>query len=406
MSPARTVDVLVVGAGPAGSSAAITLARSGIDTLVVDKARFPRDKTCGDGLTASALRHLEALGLRPEMVDSWQSTDTCWIRSPSGNLTPFRMPTDRGSFIAVARRIDLDFALVELARKAGAEVADGHALSGATEDRFGITAQIDGIGEVRARYAIGADGMYSPLRKHLGATAESSYLGEWHAFRQYFSDVSELAAQDMYISFEADLVPGYFWSFPLPDGGANVGFGIQRTSTTKTREMKSLWTELLTRPHIAELLGPHANPDAAHKAWPIPARIDQVQGSTARALFVGDAVAACDVMSGEGIGQALITGIGAAELIRDQPDNPDLGTIHDQRLRTSLLADHRMSRLLVRGLSTPRGANIATAIASANDWTRRNFARWLFEDYPRALIATPRRWQRGAVSQPGSFIDV
>lgn len=404
MSPVRNVDVLVVGAGPAGTSAAITLARAGIDTLVVDKARFPRDKTCGDGLTASALRQLEALGLRPEMVDSWQSADTCWIRSPSGALTPFRMPADRGSFIAVAKRVDLDFALVELARKAGAEVADGHGLVSATEDDSGVTAQIDGIGEVRARYAIGADGMYSPLRKRLGAAPSESYLGEWHAFRQYFSNVGELAARDMYISFDADLVPGYFWSFPLPGGGANVGFGIQRTPSTKTKEMKSLWDELLARPHIVELLGPDATPDAPHKAWPIPARIDQVQTATKRTLFVGDAVAACDVMSGEGIGQALITGTGAAELLRDQPEGADIAGLHDARVRASLLADHRMSRLLVRGLSTPRGANIATAIAARNDWTRRNFARWLFEDYPRALIATPRRWKRGAVSQPGSYL--
>ncbi|MGB6059473.1 MAG: geranylgeranyl reductase family protein [Microthrixaceae bacterium] len=405
MSAVRTVDVLVVGAGPAGTAAAITLAGAGIDTLVVDKAVFPRDKTCGDGLTSSALRHLEDLGLKPDMVDSWQSAETCWIRSPSGALTPFTMPQDRGAFIAVAKRVDLDFALVELARKAGAEVADGHGLRSATEDDTGVTAQIDGIGEVRARYAIGADGMYSPLRKHLGASPNEVYLGEWHAFRQYFSNVGELAARDLYISFEADLVPGYFWSFPLPGGGANVGFGIQRTPSTRTKEMKSLWGELLTRPHIAELLGPGATPEAPHKAWPIPARVDQVRASTKRALFVGDAVAACDVMSGEGIGQALITGIGAAELIRDQAANPDLARLHDQRVRLSLLADHRMSRLLVKGLSSPRGANMATAIASANDWTRRNFARWLFEDYPRALVATPRRWRRGAISQPGSFVD-
>lgn len=404
MSPVRTVDVLVVGAGPAGASAAITLARAGIDTLVVDKARFPRDKTCGDGLTASALRHLEALGLKPDMIDSWQSAETCWIRSPSGSMTPFRMPGGQGTFIAVAKRVDLDFALVELARKAGAEIIDGHALTSATEDHSGVTAEVAGIGEIRAKYAIGADGMWSPLRKHLGASQNESYLGEWHAFRQYFSNVGELAARDMYISFEPDLVPGYFWSFPLPGGGANVGFGIQRTASTKTKEMKSLWDELLHRPHIVELLGPDATADAPHKAWPIPARVDRVSASTNRVLFVGDAVAACDVMSGEGIGQALITGIGAGELIRDHANDPNLARLHDRRVRSSLLADHRMSRLLVKGLSTPRGANMATSIAAANDWTRRNFARWLFEDYPRALIATPRRWHRGAVSQPGSFI--
>jgi hypothetical protein len=75
-------------------------------------------------------------------------------------------------------------------------------------------------------------------------------------------------------------------------------------------------------------------------------------------------------------------------------------------LRAELVADHRMSSLLVRGLSTPAGAARAVAIAATNDWTRRNFTRWLFEDYPRALIATPRRWRRGAVTRPGAYRSV
>ncbi|HEV8116663.1 MAG TPA: FAD-dependent oxidoreductase, partial [Acidimicrobiales bacterium] len=77
-------DVAVVGGGPAGSAAAITLARAGRDVVLVDKATFPRDKCCGDGLTTGALRHLEALGLRPDAVASWQPVTRTIIRSPSG----------------------------------------------------------------------------------------------------------------------------------------------------------------------------------------------------------------------------------------------------------------------------------------------------------------------------------
>src|SRR5947207_3885318 len=77
-------DVVVVGGGPAGAAAAITLARAGREVVVVDRARFPRDKCCGDGLTAGALRHYEALGLRPDSVASWQQVDDVWVRSPSG----------------------------------------------------------------------------------------------------------------------------------------------------------------------------------------------------------------------------------------------------------------------------------------------------------------------------------
>lgn len=402
----RAVEVLVVGVGPAGAAAAITLARAGVEVLVVDKAIFPRDKTCGDGLTADALRILEDLGLEPADVATWQDADTCWIRSPAGVATAFQMPSGRGSFMATAQRLDLDAALVDLALDAGAEIIDGHPLTDATDEGPHIIANVEGLGRIRANYVIGADGMWSPLRKSLGVAVPGSkgkYLGEWHAFRQYFSDVSPAAATDLWIFFEEDLVPGYFWSFPLPDGRANVGFGIQRTPETRTKDMKVLWKDLLDRPHVQELLGPDATPEDAHKAWPIPARIDKMVTSAGRALFVGDAVGACDVMSGEGIAQALITGVRAAESILGHSEPGDVRRSYDRSARNELLADHRMSSLLVSGLSTPFGADAAIAIASYNDWTRRNFARWLFEDYPRALIATPRRWTRGAISKPGAY---
>src|SRR5207245_2807378 len=79
-----TADVTVVGGGPAGAAAAITLARAGRDVVLVDRARFPRDKCCGDGLTTGALRRLEQLGLRPESVASWRPIEDVFVRSPSG----------------------------------------------------------------------------------------------------------------------------------------------------------------------------------------------------------------------------------------------------------------------------------------------------------------------------------
>ena len=401
----RSVDVVVVGAGPAGTAAAITAARSGLDVLVVDKATFPRDKICGDGLTTGALRHLEHLGLQPSDVASWTTAQDCWIRSPSGRTIRFSLPEGDGQYAAVATRRDLDSALVDLARKQGADVLDGHAVTAARELVDSVELDVDGIGAVRARWAVGADGMWSPLRKQLGVAAEG-YRGEWHAFRQYVSNVGPVAARDLYVSFEADLVPGYFWSFPLPEGRANIGFGIQRGGAHSTRDMKHLWPALLDRPHIRAVLGPDVTADEPHRAWPIPARVDSLPPVTRRTLFVGDAVAACDVMTGEGIGQALVTGIRAAESVIAAGAGGDAAADYEHALRRELVADHRMSSLLVRGLSTPAGASRAVAIAATNDWTRRNFARWLFEDYPRALIATPRRWRRGAVTRPGAFRTV
>jgi geranylgeranyl reductase family protein len=402
-------DVAIVGGGPAGAAAAITLARAGRDVVVVDKARFPRDKCCGDGLTAEALRLLEALGLDRDTVASWETVDDVVVRSPSGRISTFPMPRGQGLFAAVARRTDLDSALLDVARAAGAKVLDGHALIAARQHPDRVVIEVDGIGELHTRYAIGADGMWSPLRKAVGATPPG-YLGEWHAFRQYFSGVGPLARQ-LWVWFEPDLLPGYAWSFPLPDGRANVGFGIQRSSLTRpgrihrVQQMKDAWPELLGRPHIASVLGTNARPEAPHRAWPIPARVDSTTLTSGRVLFAGDAAYATDPLTGEGIAQALGTGILAARAVDAAgPSDPSVAvSTYEAAVRGQLFADHRMSRLLVHAVGHRRSARVGLRLASLTPWTTESFGRWLFEGYPRALVATPRRWHRGMFNEPGAF---
>jgi len=169
--------------------------------------------------------------------------------------------------------------------------------------------------------------------------------------------------------------------------------------------MKDLWSELLARPHVRDVLGPDAVAEAPHRAWPIPARVDSVMLSAGRALFVGDAAAACDPITGEGIAQALVTGRLAADaIVATGPSRPGLAAARYERAASrELLADHRMSVLLGRALKHRKGARAAVRFAGATDWTRRNFVRWLFEDYPRAALFTPRRWHRRMFTGPGAY---
>jgi len=401
--PTRVVDVLIVGAGPAGIAAAITALRNGRSVLVVDRATFPRDKICGDGLTTAALRELDALGLDPATVPSWIDVDEALVRSPSGREVVFPFPDGAGLYGAVCRRRDLDLALVQHARSLGIEIIEGVAFTSLTETPDHNLVVVDGVGTVQSNWVIAADGMWSAVRKAVGA-AQPGYRGEWHAFRQYFRSVSPQAASQLVVWFEPDLLPGYAWSFPLGDGSANVGFGIQRGGSYSVPAMAAVWRDLLQRPHVREFLGPDAVAEGPHRAWPIPARVDAITLTHHRTLFVGDAAAATDPMTGEGIGQALATGRWAAEAIAANTDSPvRVCGEYEHIVHDELAVDHRFAEQLTSILRRPWGARGAVRVAGATAWTRRNFARWLFEDYPRALILTPRRWKRHMFTGAGAY---
>lgn len=378
-------------------------AKRGLNAVVVDKARFPRDKCCGDGLTTAALRHLDEVGLDPRSIPSWVDVSTVTLRGPSGRTSRLQLPAGRGTFAAVCRRRELDSALVDLARRSGATVLEGHELRDIRPETDGVVAQVDGI-TFNARYVVAADGMWSPTRKLLGV-APPKYRGEWHAFRQYFSNVSEEAGRELVVWFEPDLLPGYAWSFPLGDGSANIGFGIQRGRGHSVQDMKRLWPELLQRPHVIELLGPDAVPESPHRAWPIPARLGRTPLTEGRVFFVGDAAAATDPLTGEGIGQALETGRAAVSaIVENRFENPRGAADQYRRgLRRGMMRDHLMARSLSAILAHRRPTRAVIAAVDSSDWTRRNFARWLFEDYPRAAVFTPHRWHHRVFSDAGAF---
>lgn len=395
--------VLIIGAGPSGTACAATLHRLGHDVVVVDKATFPRDKCCGDGLTTNALRILEELEFDPSRVADWQTCSDVEMRSFSGRKIDLPLPTIGGQFAAIAPRAQLDHALVEHCRDLGITIHEGCAFESITrQDTSGISVQVENLGELTVDYVVAADGMWSPVRKSLGLSTPG-YLGEWHAFRQYIGNVHGSANEKLHIWFDKDLLPGYAWSFPLPDNRVNFGFGILRTSDRSTKYMNDLWRDLLTRPYITETLGEHFVPEDRHTAWPIPARIHDAVRSSGRVLFIGDAVCATDTLTGEGIGQALETGIAAGEAIHECNTAADVRDSYSHKIDSLLLADHRMSSVLSRMLTYPVVARMVLALVDTNNWTRKNFVRWMFEDEARAVVFTPRRWHRRFLARPGAY---
>ena len=395
--------VLIIGAGPSGTACAATLHRLGHEVVVVDKATFPRDKCCGDGLTTNALRILEGLNFDPSRVADWQTCSDVEMRSFSGRKIDLLLPSIGGQFAAIAPRAQFDHALVEHCRDMGITIHEGCAFESITHhDTNGISVQVENLGELTVDYVVAADGMWSPVRKSLGLSTPG-YLGEWHAFRQYIGNVHGSANEKLHIWFDKDLLPGYAWSFPLPDNRVNFGFGILRTSDRSTKYMNDLWRDLLTRPYITETLGEHFVPEDRHTAWPIPARIHDAVRSSGRVLFIGDAVCATDTLTGEGIGQALETGIAAGEAIHECDTAADVRDSYSHKIDSLLLADHRMSSVLSRMLTYPVVARMVLALVDTNNWTRKNFVRWMFEDEARAVVFTPRRWHRRFLARPGAY---
>jgi menaquinone-9 beta-reductase len=398
--------VAIVGAGPAGSAAAIVLRHLGRHVVLIDKATFPRDKCCGDGLTTAALRRLQNLGLDPAALKSWTPVDGAAVVATDGYQLDLPLPGG-AQFAASVRRAELDSELVGLARRAGAGVIEGHTVVDVSDAQGGdgVAVGLDNGDRVLARYAIACDGAWSSVRKVLGL-ADAGYLGDWQAGRQYFDRVGP-EARRLWVWFETDMVPGYAWSFPLADGTANVGYGVIRGPGQSIGELKGQPIDFLDRPHIAAVLGPQARAVSPWRAWPIPARIGStpLTGLRGRVLFAGDAARGCDPMTGEGIAQAFETGEMAARAIAMAgPHRPALAaTRYERQIRWGLAVDDHLSRSLSRVLARPNGSAQSLRLAGASGWFRGHFARWMFEDYPRAVLVTPHRWRRSMFTRPGAY---
>jgi geranylgeranyl reductase family protein len=389
-------DVLVAGGGPAGVAAAITAARAGRRVVLADKARFPRDKTCGDGLTAMALRLLETLGVNVPSLPGYQPVTTTVIVDPSGRHILLPHPGD-GHHAGVVRRTELDAALLARAREAGVDVREGATVSGAETCRGGMTVRL-GDATVRAPWVVAADGHWSTLRRS-ASPDRARDLGEWHAVRQYFDGVSD---RRLWVIFDRALLPGYAWVFPLPGGAANVGYGVLRSGRSGAA-LRELWPRVLALPALRAVLGADARPAGPMRAWPIPTRYAPERLVAGRTLFAGDAAGVVDPLTGEGIAQALESGRLAARAIVAGGCPADVGARFRASVARELGADLRFSAALQRLLGRPATARAAFAAVGATGWTRRNVARWLWEDYPRALLLTPGRWSPGMLRPPGAF---
>lgn len=397
-----STDVLVVGAGPAGSAAAAWAARAGLDVLLVDAAVFPRDKTCGDGLTPRAIEELNKLGLedwlRAHTVNVGLRLhgfgQTLQLPWPGGNLPAW------GSAVA---RTELDDHLRSAAIKAGARALDGARAVDVRLGSQGVEAVIFESGvrsaggverfEIGCRRLVVADGVRSPLGKLLGR--------EWHrdtvygvAGRCY---VASSLSDDPWISSHlelrdeaGELLSGYGWIFPLGDGQVNLGVGTlataKRPANIAIKPLMNFYAD--QRREGFALSGDLRQPTSA--LLPMGGAVSGVAGPNW--ALIGDAAGCVNPLNGEGIDYGLETGRFVAELLSE---DAALGETWPALLKHHYGEPFSIARRLAGLLTVPRFLPTFGPIGMRSDFVMTLAVRWmgnLVTDEDRDRAARVWRW--------------
>ncbi|WP_229716114.1 NAD(P)/FAD-dependent oxidoreductase [Mangrovihabitans endophyticus] len=277
-------DVAVIGAGPAGSAAALAARRGGARVLLLDRARFPRDKPCGDGIAADAIEVLDRLGVR-DAVDGYPPVGRLRLVAPGGEAVSRALPRPAHT---VPRRV-FDARLVDAAVRAGAEL-HRHTVRRLHDD--GDRVCIDDA--YAARVVIGADGAGSVVRRCTGAAANPpGHVAI--ALRGYAP--ARHTDEQVIVTTRAQW-PAYAWSFPIGDGTANVGYG------------EVLRGAPLSRAYLLDRLGallPGVQPDGL-RGHHLPLSTRRPPPGRGRLLLAGDALSLINPFTGEGIFYAVLSG--------------------------------------------------------------------------------------------------
>jgi geranylgeranyl reductase family protein len=384
--PARTnpqgaadADVIVVGAGPSGSTTAYYLAQAGLDVLVLEKSRFPREKVCGDGLTPRAVKALVAMGIPISADDGWLPNKGLRVVGAGMRLElPWPDLTSFPGYGLVRTRMDFDQRLAQRAQAAGARLIEGTTVTGPVRDDrtgriVGVTVRPAGgaPGEqqvYRARLVIAADGNSSRLSVAMGLRKRDDRpIGV--AVRAYYTSPRH---DDDWLESWLDLwdgdkqLPGYGWIFGMGDGTSNLGLGLLNTSgafgNTDYHALLKRW--LAGMP--PEWGFTEDNRVGPIRGAALPMAFNRTPAYTDGLLLVGDAAGMINPFNGEGIAYAMESGEIAARLVTQALAWPDAaGAERVLHGYPRVLADayggyYALGRAFVKAIGRPELMRFAT----------------------------------------------
>ena len=332
MAQILNTDVLILGAGPGGAATALFLAKENIPCIVVDKAVFPRDKICGDALSGKVVEILnrydrsfvEKLSLDPIQLNCWGVT---FVAPNLEELSiPFRnkpKKTDEKREIApgfITKRYDFDHFMVKEVKK-----HDGvNLMEGVENDQFvktpkGFTcSDKSGNYVIHAKLVIDGSGAHSQFAKKIGKLEVEK---EHHCagLRVYYKGVTGIKEGNyIELHFLKDFLPGYFWIFPLADGQCNVGVGMRSDYVGKKRiNLKTEHNNIIQKyPQLSERFK-NAEPVDDIRGYGLPLGSKKRAISGDNYMLIGDAASLIDPFTGEGIGNAILSGYTAAQQAKE-----------------------------------------------------------------------------------------
>jgi geranylgeranyl reductase family protein len=369
---AESADVLVVGAGPAGSAVSYYLATAGLDVLVLEKTHFPREKVCGDGLTPRAVKALTGMGVPIEASEGWLRNKGLRIIGGGGRIElDWPDLSAYPGYGLVRARTDFDEILARHAEKAGAKVLEGVAVESPVLDErtgriCGVTAK-DGR-QFRAPLVVAADGNSSRLSVAMGLhKLDDRPLGV--AVRTYYTSPRH---NDDYLEAWLDLwdgsalLPGYGWIFGMGDGTSNVGVGLLNTSKgfgeIDYRALLRTWLAAMP----AEWGFSEENRTQPIRGAALPMGFNRTPHYTRGLVLAGDAGGMVNPFNGEGIAYALESGELAARVITQALARPTAGSrervlqAYPRQLKDAYGGYYTLGRVFVDLIGKPSFMKFAT----------------------------------------------
>lgn len=380
-NPHFETDVLIAGAGPGGASTSVFLAKEKINHIIIDKAVFPRDKICGDAFSG------KSVGILKRITPAWQdyfladknkaviSTGIQFTAPDNTSLDiPFLLKNTKEQIPAgfVSKRIDFDNTLAGLIDNQYATLLTDTLLEDIEEIKDGLLVTIKQHGErkqIFTKMIVGAEGRGSIVAKKMAQhTMEPAHYSA--GIRAYYKNVSGMHEQNyIELHFLKELQPGYLWIFPLPNGTANVGVGmLSKSISLKKVNLKQLMLEAIkTHPTLKDRFV-NATIEGPIDGWGLPLGSKKRKLSGNRFLLTGDAGSLIDPFTGEGIGNAMVSGLVASRVIKKAIDANDF-SIHflkqyDDELYTKLWTELKLSHYLQILSSKPRLFNFVVNKAS------------------------------------------